>query len=263
MINTVKQLMDAFHQQKTTLPYVTLKSDGSYAGWVSDFRFRFHGQKDNLRLDLNHENDRFLLYVLAVVWSRSGPWENSAFFVAHLKFNKLDNPLLWLKKEFVRQQRESRLTDAAAILQNIESPSSRKKISFRADIFNSIAILATRWTEIEKSLADCAASGDYIPFVYLLRNIDGLGTNGKKMMIKIPLILREFRCQQIYSNIPGEYCCVPDNRVKVAAKALSDMKLSSAYPGLPNLLKASAQIYAVYGDLYDLPLFASNDLHTS
>lgn len=260
MINTVKELMDAFHQTKHSLPYVTLKDDGSYAGWVSNFGFKLQGATDAFSLDLTNESDRFLLYVLAVVWSRSGPWENSAFFVAHLRLRGLDDPKMWLDSDFVATQRASRAADAMAVSTAICNAESRKQIAFRDDIYGSISLLAHNWQGLEKSLNDCAKQNDFMPFAQLLRNIEGLGTNGRKILIKIPLILREFRCQGIYPTIPGHMCCVPDERVKVAVKALTDMRMSPAYPELKNVMRASAQIYDAFGDLYDLPLFAFNDL---
>ncbi|MFO7815125.1 MAG: hypothetical protein R6V14_05250 [Halanaerobiales bacterium] len=78
------------------------------------------------------------------------------------------------------------------------------------------------------------------------------------MRIKIPLILRELRCQNIYKDIPGKYCCVPDARVKNAAQQLN-IKLPYIN-SISNLLKASGVIYKHFGDLYDIPLFAYEDL---
>ena len=73
------------------------------------------------------------------------------------------------------------------------------------------------------------------------------------MKIKIPFILRELRCQKIYSNIDGEYYCVADERVRKAYKSLRKE--------LPtNYLEASSKIYKDFGDLYDIPAFAYFDL---
>ena len=77
------------------------------------------------------------------------------------------------------------------------------------------------------------------------------------MLIKIPLILRELRCQNIYENISGGYCCVPDMRVIEAADAL-DLNLSPVTER--NLFQLSERIYGDFGDLYDLPLFAYEDI---
>lgn len=87
---------------------------------------------------------------------------------------------------------------------------------------------------------------------------EGLGAGKNKMRIRIPLILRELRCQKIYNNIPGEICCVPDVRVKISSKEIGIMlpHISS----IDNLLKASKIIYDNFGDLYDIPLFAYEDV---
>ncbi len=78
------------------------------------------------------------------------------------------------------------------------------------------------------------------------------------MRIKIPLILRELRCQNVYHYIRGKDCCVPDERVKLAAKSLG-IKMPHIN-NLQNLFKASEIIYKKFGDLYDIPLFAYEDI---
>jgi hypothetical protein len=91
-----------------------------------------------------------------------------------------------------------------------------------------------------------------------MREIEGLGVGDRKMLIKIPLILRELRCQNIYENISGELCCVPDARVFDAGKELN-LKIPRT-GNLENLIVSSTKIYKLFGDLYDIPLFAYNDL---
>jgi hypothetical protein len=80
----------------------------------------------------------------------------------------------------------------------------------------------------------------------------------RKMLIKIPLILRELRCQNIFNNISGELCCVPDTRVFEAGKELN-LKIPRT-GNLENLILSSTKIYQLFGDLYDIPLFAYYDL---
>lgn len=99
---------------------------------------------------------------------------------------------------------------------------------------------------------------DYMIFVDYISKIEGLGSGKNKMRIKIPLILRELRCQDVYANIPGELCCVPDERVKVACNDLG-IELPNI-SSLKGLFKASKVIYDNFGDLYDIPLFAYEDL---
>ncbi|MDC1105131.1 hypothetical protein OAT16_00400 [Prolixibacteraceae bacterium] len=91
-----------------------------------------------------------------------------------------------------------------------------------------------------------------------LREIKGLGVGDKKMLIKIPLILRELRCQGIYNNISGKLCCVPDARVYDATKELQiNLPVTNS---LRSLKDSSEVIYELFGNLYDLPLFAYFDL---
>ena len=86
--------------------------------------------------------------------------------------------------------------------------------------------------------------------VNFLRNLKILKHGEKALRIKIPFILREMRCQKLYSNIPGELCCIADQRVKEAYESLFGKNLPTDY------LKASAEIYKDWGDLYDMPLFS-------
>lgn len=46
----------------------------------------------------------------------------------------------------------------------------------------------------------------YLTFIKFINNIEGLGAGNNRMRIKILLILRELRCQKIYSNTPGVLC---------------------------------------------------------
>jgi len=91
-----------------------------------------------------------------------------------------------------------------------------------------------------------------------LRNLSGLGNGNKSMLIKIPLILRELRCQNIYNNIPGELCCVADSRVLKAGQELGIFLVKPN--NIRTLIETSEKIYALFDDLFDLPLFAYEDL---
>ncbi len=92
----------------------------------------------------------------------------------------------------------------------------------------------------------------------LIRSIEGLGVGRNKMLIKITLILRELRCQKIYDNISGNLCCVPDARVYDSCQEIGIHMPKTN--NLENLITSSSKIYKLFGDLYDLPLFAYNDL---
>lgn len=135
----------------------------------------------------------------------------------------------------------------------------RKKVSFRKDIFTSVHIFAEEWESILFELNSASCSGNYVSFMEHLRDIKGLGVGSKRLCIKIPLILRELRCQNVYKDIPGELCCVPDERVKSAAKELG-FSMPSLTNNLSSLITVSRAIYKHFGDLYDIPLFAYEDL---
>ena len=92
--NIADQLTELFVSYKDELPYANLNDKNQYMGWVQDFRINIKDQ-GNIKLDLSNENDLFLLFVLAIVWSRSGPWENSAYFVAYLKIFEKSSPPHW------------------------------------------------------------------------------------------------------------------------------------------------------------------------
>ena len=243
---------------KNKIPYINLNENNTYKGWVSDFHISFING-ESMKLDLSEEKDLFLLFVLAIAWSRSGQWENAAYFVAYLKYHGYSMPLQWKNKRFVDRLCESRYEEADRIYEYcIDRNPIRRQISFREDIYESIYILACRWEEILTKLNEANRNNDYESFVYFMRDINGLGYGKKKMLIKITLILRELRCQNIYHNIPGYLCCVPDERVKVACK-----KIGISLPVVQDakgLIRASAILYGHFGDLYDIPPFAYDDV---
>lgn len=131
-------------------------------------------------------------------------------------------------------------------------------MSFRRDYIESVVVITQNWNKIKSKLEASHKENDYGIFIDYISDLEGLGAGKNKMRIKIPLILRELRCQKIYDNIPDELCCVPDERVKRAAKeiGLSIPTINS----LESLFKASKIIYDNFGNLYDIPLFAYEDV---
>jgi len=255
--DVANNLIESFLKNKSKLPYANIGPNNEYLGWVNDFNLTDSNNK-KIYLDLNNSNDLFLLFILAIVWSRSGPWENSAFFVAYLKVNKKDTIEYWSDQSNYKKEDESRVYSAKKISSQLKGIIPRKKISFRQDIFSSVHILARKWPNILTSLQTSERKNDFKIFMRYVRSIEGLGVNNRRILIKITLILRELRCQNIYSNISGELCCVPDARVYEAAKKL-EIKIPITN-NIENLTKSSTKIYRLFGDLYDLPLFAYDDL---
>lgn len=258
--NLADNLISSFLQEKNRLPYANLDPLNRYSGWVTDFHLSFPDGTP-MTLDLRKSKDEFLLFILAIVWSRTGPWENSAFFVSYLKMQKLDDIGFWQDESNYLEECNNREQSALLATQTILGITPRKKVSFRKDIYRSIHLLAKSWKEIKDAIDSSETRQNFYPFMSCMRGIIGLGVGNNRMLIKIPLILRELRCQHIYSGISGEYCCVPDARVYDACKDLgiSLPKVNS----LDTLIVASAKLYQLFGDLYDLPLFAYYDLGDS
>ena len=200
----------------------------------------------------------FLLFVLAIVWSRTGPWENSAFFVSYLKIRRIDSYQFWIDNKNCIRESERRTESVKFILENVSGIRPRKRISFRKDIFKSINILAKNWISIKQSLESSEKQKDFRIFMNFIRDIKGLGVEQNKILIKITLILRELRCQNIFDNISGSLCCVPDARVNKSCKEIGIYLPKTN--NIETLISNSTKIYILFGDLYDLPLFAYNDL---
>ena len=234
------------------LAYINIDNENKYRGWVADFGFRRKGDTENIKLNLHKEYDLFLLFFMASVWSRPGPFENAAFLIGALVGNnKIDdsivNVVVRIRENFDINQFEGRLVNEL-----------RKKFSVRNDVIDSLKVLLKNWNDIYKKLNENHTERDWRQFAVYMNSIQGLGYGNKAMLIKIPLILRELRCQKVFDNIPGKYCCVADSRVKEAFKIITCKNFYTS--NIDNVLKASEKIYADYGDLYDIPLFAYKDL---
>ena len=250
-------LIRKFLKYKDELPYANIGDKNEYLGWVAYFQLT-DSKSNAIKLDLTQNDDLFLLFVLAVVWSRTGQWENSAFFVSYLKITKKNTPTFWKISHNISEEIINKDSSVDFISNELKGHIPRRKISFRKDIFKSIQLLANNWDEIVQKLEESEKAKDFEIFMRFMRSIGGLGVGDRRILIKIPLILRELRCQHIYNNISGNFCCVPDARVYKAARSLN-IKIPVT-SNLDNLKKSSAKIYRLFGDLYDLPLFAYEDL---
>jgi hypothetical protein len=252
--------------RKNQLEYLTDRIDFStcsYLGWVNTI----NPDSNGLKLDLNKENHRFLLFVLSSIWSASGPWENSAYFVKTIveSLDEFASPNFWKSVQDI-EKIDLELIDTLSKLENV---ASRKKISFRKDVYSAIIVIASNWRYIEQSMISASKQNDWSLFINDFRAIDGTAPNNNKILIKLPLIFRELRCQNIFNNISGELCCVQDERVVDSIKYLKNKdyifkeKIMSYRPTTVNLVfKASKYIYQNFGDLYDIPLFSLPDVYS-
>jgi len=254
---SVESLIGAVIEKKNHLSYINLDEDNKYQGWTHDFGLVLPDKK-KMELNLHNISDRFLLFVLASSWSRTGQWENATFFVTYLKEQKKHHIEHWLDEKFVEEEKKNSKNAAKYATAHYEGIVSRRKISFRVDFYDSCMVLAKNWNRIEEHLERSEKSTDYRIFIEYISNVKGLGARENKMKIKIPLILRELRCQRVYKHIPGKFCCVTDKRVIDAAKKMGMNELKNNT--LINIIKSSEIIYDNFGDLYDIPLFAYEDL---
>ena len=285
-LSNIARLNSVITASRSRLAYINLSVTGgvsSYSGWISNFhiyKLSDPSHSHPLFLDLTKDNDLFLLFVLASCWSRTGQFENATYFTVYLKEKEYDNPTLWLNSVFVnseRSRKEHSVSYILGIYEDIRLP-GRKDVAFRSDFYDGVAVLASKWDDIKQSLIESEAKKDYSIFINKMRSIGGIGGSGPdgKMSIKIPLILRELRVAGRFSDIPGEWCCVPDQRVLKACKSSflnitfdfpdnhRKYPLTRKYaidPGIRGVLNKSQVIYSYFNDLYDIPLFAYEDLH--
>lgn len=241
----LEKLRNLTIKNELDLSYINLDDKGSYKGWVCDFRLKHKPTNQQIGLDLTKENDLFLLFVLASSWSKTGPWENALFFTAYLKINYDISKVLNKKIKIIPNEYEFIEDDYIGM-------KARKTVSFRKDFYDSVEVLIENWDDIKKVLQISEKVSNWKVFIEYISHLNGLGAGNNNMKIKIPFILRELRCQNIFSNIDGKYCCVADERVRGAYKSMK-RKLPLDY------LKASSKIYKYFGDLYDIPAFAYKD----
>jgi len=269
-------LLILFNRNKATLPYAKESPTGGYFGWTKDFNIRLKSKpKDIISLDLAKEPDLFLLFVLASAWSRSGRWEMPALFVSYLIAVKKLDSMVKIKTfvdDLPKKEADLKMFSNAIYADSIKQFSFvggtwRTTGKIRFDIFRSIKVLYKNWDYIKNSFATAGKTKDYRQFMLDIRKIQGLGYGRNKMKIKIPLILRELKIQGVYTDIPGELCCVPDSRVRKAIKEISDLQnIEFAFDSgddesiIDGLINTSTEIYNKFGDWYDIVLFAYEDL---
>lgn len=215
----IDKLIKALIANKEKIWYLCLNENGEYSGLTSDFSYKLPNG-ENMKLDLNIDGDLFLLFVLASAWSRQGYWEDAILFAGYLKYEDMNDYKIWIDKEKLSALVDKINKEKDKFVEGCIGINTRKKVSFRKDYYSSIEIIARNWFEIKQKLLTSHTENNYRIFIDYISELKGLGSGENKMVIKILLILRELRCQKIYNNIPGELCCVPDRRVRDAAKKL-------------------------------------------
>jgi hypothetical protein len=123
LIEDLKNLTIA---NKDKYSYINLDRNNKYKGWVDDFNLKIIDSNTSLSLNLNNENDLFLLFVLASAWSRTGPWENAVFFTVYLKLY-CNNILDWCNQKYVENEIKQKNISCEKIAKKVSGIACRKK----------------------------------------------------------------------------------------------------------------------------------------
>lgn len=252
-----------------------LDPTGSYKGWVSDFGYTLVDGR-SFSLDLSDSRQWWPLLLLAVGWSYSGQWENSAAFLgvlAELDFldyskwqpgtqDHIDQRLAQAKAHL--EQRLATLDRAATFPFEWlpgRTPPSRKRVFFPSSWRYGMRRAVEIWPQVSRLLSEtCDGSISGADFFQAmmedpyLAGLSGIsGRENRRMIVKLPFLLRELRAQGA-EGIEGAYCSIPDQRVKDMRQTLGlpNGALTSCY----GLSRATRRLWEDFGDLYDLPLFA-------
>jgi len=241
------------------LPYSNFRN-GINKGWTYDFHLRNYADNP-VRLNLHRSKDLFLLLVFAFARAQRGRWENAVHFTTFLKIAGRNEPAYWTNIDHVLEdigQRDfyENLVPCAVNVKVIP----RDKITFNETLFYLTHKLAKNWTDISDQLQQARQTGDYVSFMHYITLLPDFLDEMESLLEAMPLVLRELRCQGIADNIPGELCCVLDKRVLNSAGECH-IHLEKPY-NIRSFMDTSAKVYSLFGDLYDLPLFAWKDLRS-
>ncbi|WP_011307326.1 hypothetical protein [Methanosarcina barkeri] len=244
-------------------------SDG-YKGWFEEYPMKF-GKKaeENFNFDFNNEKDIIALIFLATIWNMPNyRWENSVGFVAVLYKESLLDIEKWNSQSFIESLDKNEL---ACKMNNLGSEflGDRGKLYIKGGkdgVFQRLHIVAREYDFLKETLQIDEILNGNVPeldhnifpkFDNPKLMVEVKGKNNKVirkpvLRVKVPLILRELKCCSKI-EISGEYCCVPDTKVKQM------MKIIGYNPSMDydtsSVIHNSKIIYKYFGLHYDLPLF--------
>jgi hypothetical protein len=245
---TAKDISESF-----LLHYGHLVDNGSYRGWVRDFHgARWRGEP--VGWNLRDARCRFGLYCLASAWSRTGKWEGPvrlALAMAGEPERWLD-PTLW--SHLALDEAVQKIHELTGLGEREAHIPNGRNATARADCAGSFVATGKWFPYIEQTVADLNSGHiDAIEAKMKLRAIRGTGKDSEHAWdMKVHLIFRELRCAG-WTGIPGEFCCVPDGRVRAVYKTALGNSLPIDHSA------ASQRVYRDFGDLYDLPPFFAAD----
>lgn len=250
----------------------TYPNSNGYKGWFKEYPIKF-GKEDeeNFNFDFSKEKDIIALIFLATAWNVPNyRWENAVGLVAVLyKKNLLEKIDNWNSQKEIESLDKN---DLVREMNNFRSTflGDRGNLYIKSGkdgVFERLRIVAKEYNFLKETLQiDNILEGKIPP--KLDHNIFPRFDNPRLMIevkrknnkiakspilrVKVPLILRELKCQNRI-DISGEYCCVPDTKVKQMMKTIGyNPSLDCDYS---SVIYNSKIIYKYFGLHYDLPLF--------
>lgn len=252
----------------------TYPNSNGYKGWFEEYPMKFDKEaEENFNFDFNKEKDIIALIFLATIWNIPNyKWENSVGFVAVLHKENLLDIDKWSSQSFIeslgKNELVSKMNNLGSELLDVRGNLYIK--GGKDGVFQRLNIVAREYgflketLQIDEILKGNVPKLDYNIFPKfdnprLMVEVKGKNNNTIRkpvLRVKVPLILRELKCCNKI-EISGEYCCVPDTKVKQMMKTIGynpclDYDTSS-------VIHNSKIIYKYFGSHYDLPLFDFSD----
>jgi len=250
----------------------TYPNSDSYKGWFEEYPLKFDKEdKEDFNFDFSKEKDIMALIFLATIWNMPNyRWENAVGLVAVLYKKNLLDVGKWISQGFIESLNKAELVLEMNNLGSNNCFLYENGRLFIKDgkygIFQRLHIVAKEYDFLKETLQiDGILKGNNPQLDY---NIFPRFDNPRLMIevkrknnkivktpilrVKVPLILRELKCYNKI-DISGEYCCVPDSKVKQMMKTIGyDPYLDS---DTSSVIHNSKIIYKYFGLHYDLPLF--------
>lgn len=252
----------------------TYPNSVGYKGWFEEYPLKFDREnKESFSLDFNKEKDITALIFLATIWNMPNyKWENAAGLIAILYKKNLLDVKKWSSQSFIEYFNKDELLCEMNSLGS-EYLYDRGDLYIKSGndgVFQRLHIIAKEYDFVKEILQiDSILKGNvpnldrtiFSKFDNLRLRIEVRRKNNKIVKIpilrvKVPLILRELKCQNKI-EISGEYCCVPDTKVKQMMKIIG-YSPSQEYD-VSSIIHNSKIIFKYFGLHYDLPLFDFSD----
>lgn len=249
----------------------TYPNSNGYKGWFEEYPIKFDKEdEENFNLDFSKEKDIIALIFLATAWNVPHyRWENAVGLVAVLyKEDLLDigewssqNVIDAFDRNYLAQEMNNLGSECLGCRGNLYIKGGKD------GVFERLHIVAKEYNLLKETLQiDEILNGKIPPILdhSIFPKFDDprltIEVNWKDnrtvkkpiLRVKVPLILRELKCYKRV-DVSGEYCCVPDTKVKQVMKTIGyKPRLDYSYS---SVIHNSKIIYKYFGLHYDLPLF--------